>query len=160
VITANPSSTSKENVEGWAHTSFGYLPISGTPSVSPSTNTWGDFQTSFLPFVVGGTINSANEDLAEVLVPGGYFNTFGSVHDVCVTGSVATAVAASVLRLNLTMTNNYAQNPVVVSTARRRLGRAEIETIRLLRSQGKSVRQLAKDFGASQWMIARLEPAS
>ncbi|HKM85175.1 MAG TPA: recombinase family protein [Terriglobales bacterium] len=44
--------------------------------------------------------------------------------------------------------------------ARRRLGRAEIEKIRLLRSQGKSVRQLAKEFGASQWMIARLEPTS
>ena len=44
--------------------------------------------------------------------------------------------------------------------ARRRLGRAEIEKIRLLRSQGKSVRQLAKEFGASQWMVARLEPAS
>jgi predicted transcriptional regulator len=36
----------------------------------------------------------------------------------------------------------------------------EIEKIRLLRSQGKSVRQLAKEFGASQWMIAKLEPAS
>jgi DNA invertase Pin-like site-specific DNA recombinase len=44
--------------------------------------------------------------------------------------------------------------------ARRRLGRAEIEKIRLLRSQGRSVRQLARQFGASQWMIARLEPAS
>jgi hypothetical protein len=44
--------------------------------------------------------------------------------------------------------------------ARRRLGRAEIEQIRLLRSQGKSVRQLAKEFGASQWMIAKLEPAA
>ena len=44
--------------------------------------------------------------------------------------------------------------------ARRRLSRMEIEKIRLLRSQGKSVRQLAKEFGASQWMIAKLEPAS
>jgi DNA invertase Pin-like site-specific DNA recombinase len=44
--------------------------------------------------------------------------------------------------------------------ARRRLDRAEIERIRLLRSQGRSVRQLAKEFGASQWMISRLEPAS
>jgi len=44
--------------------------------------------------------------------------------------------------------------------ARRRLGRAEIEKIRMLRSQGRSVRQLAKEFGASQWMIAKLEPAS
>ena len=41
--------------------------------------------------------------------------------------------------------------------ARRRLGQAEIEKIRILRSQGKSVRQLARQFGASQWMIARLE---
>jgi len=41
--------------------------------------------------------------------------------------------------------------------AGRRLGRAEIDEIRLLRSQGKSVRQLAKEYGASQWMIARLE---
>jgi len=31
--------------------------------------------------------------------------------------------------------------------ARRMLDRAEIEKIRLLRSQGKSVRQLAKEFG-------------
>jgi DNA invertase Pin-like site-specific DNA recombinase len=44
--------------------------------------------------------------------------------------------------------------------ARRRLSRMEIEKIRLLRSQGKSVRQLAKEFGTSQWMIAKLEPAS
>jgi DNA invertase Pin-like site-specific DNA recombinase len=44
--------------------------------------------------------------------------------------------------------------------ARRRLGRAEIEKIRVLRAQGRSVRQLAKEFGASQWMIARLEPTS
>jgi len=41
--------------------------------------------------------------------------------------------------------------------ARRRLGQAEIEKIRILRSQGKSVRQLARQLGASQWMIARLE---
>jgi hypothetical protein len=40
------------------------------------------------------------------------------------------------------------------------VGRAEIKKIRLPRSQGKSVRQLAKEFGASQWMIARLEPAA
>jgi DNA invertase Pin-like site-specific DNA recombinase len=39
--------------------------------------------------------------------------------------------------------------------ARRRLSQAEMEKIRLLRSQGKSVRQLAKQFGASQWMVAR-----
>ena len=44
--------------------------------------------------------------------------------------------------------------------ARRRLGRPEIEKIGLLRSQGKSVRQLAKEYGASQWMIARLESTS
>jgi DNA invertase Pin-like site-specific DNA recombinase len=44
--------------------------------------------------------------------------------------------------------------------ARRKLIRAEIDEIRLLRSQGKSVRQLAKLFGASQWMIARLESTS
>jgi len=44
--------------------------------------------------------------------------------------------------------------------ARRRLGQAEIEKIRLLRSQGKSVRQLAKEYGTSQWMIARLESTS
>jgi DNA invertase Pin-like site-specific DNA recombinase len=43
---------------------------------------------------------------------------------------------------------------------RRSLIRAEIDEIRLLRSQGKSVRQLAKEFGASQWMIARLESTS
>jgi DNA invertase Pin-like site-specific DNA recombinase len=44
--------------------------------------------------------------------------------------------------------------------ARRRLSRAEIEKIKLLRSEGKSVRQLAKEYGASQWMIARLESAT
>ena len=44
--------------------------------------------------------------------------------------------------------------------ARRRLSQFEIEKIRLLRSQGKSVRQLAKEFWASQWMIARLESTS
>jgi len=44
--------------------------------------------------------------------------------------------------------------------ARRRLSRIEIEKIRRRRSQGKNVRQLAKEFGASQWMIAKLEPAS
>ena len=44
--------------------------------------------------------------------------------------------------------------------ARRRLGQADIEKIRLLRSQGKSVRCLAKQFGASQWMIAQLQPSS
>jgi DNA invertase Pin-like site-specific DNA recombinase len=43
---------------------------------------------------------------------------------------------------------------------RRRLIPIEIEEIRLLRSQGKSVRHLAKEFGASQWMIARLESTS
>jgi DNA invertase Pin-like site-specific DNA recombinase len=39
--------------------------------------------------------------------------------------------------------------------ARRRLSQAEIEKIRLLRSQGRSVRQLAKQYSATQWMIAR-----
>jgi len=42
--------------------------------------------------------------------------------------------------------------------ARRRLSQAEIEKIRLLRSQGRSVRQLAREYGASQWTIAKLEP--
>jgi DNA invertase Pin-like site-specific DNA recombinase len=44
--------------------------------------------------------------------------------------------------------------------ARRRLSRAEIERIQLQRSQGRSVRQLAKEYGASQWMISRLESTS
>jgi DNA invertase Pin-like site-specific DNA recombinase len=44
--------------------------------------------------------------------------------------------------------------------ARRRLSGADIEKIRLLRSQGKSVRQLAKEYGASQWMISRLASTS
>jgi hypothetical protein len=118
-ITANPSSTSKENVEGFAHTTFAYVPITGMPSVSPSTNTWGDFQTSFQPFAVGGTINSgatANEDLAQVFVPAGYFNKFGATYDVCIKGAVATAVASSVMQLNLTLAPNYAQSPVTVSS--------------------------------------------
>jgi DNA invertase Pin-like site-specific DNA recombinase len=42
--------------------------------------------------------------------------------------------------------------------ARRRLSGADIEKIRLLRAQGRSVRRIAKEYGASQWMIARLEP--
>src|ERR1017187_6799484 len=44
--------------------------------------------------------------------------------------------------------------------ARCRLGRAKIEKILLLLLQGKSVRQLANEYGASQWMIARLESTS
>jgi DNA invertase Pin-like site-specific DNA recombinase len=37
-----------------------------------------------------------------------------------------------------------------------RFGVREIERVRTLRSKGESVRKLAKDFGSTQWMIARL----
>jgi DNA invertase Pin-like site-specific DNA recombinase len=40
--------------------------------------------------------------------------------------------------------------------ARRTFHSAEIEKMKLLRSQGASVRKLATDFGTSQWMVARL----
>lgn len=40
--------------------------------------------------------------------------------------------------------------------ALRRLGAAEIEKMKLLRSQGTSVRRLATDFETSQWMASRL----
>lgn len=43
---------------------------------------------------------------------------------------------------------------------RRKLIPIEIAEIKLLRSQGRSVRSLAKEFRASQWMTARLEPVS
>lgn len=43
---------------------------------------------------------------------------------------------------------------------RRKLIPIEIEEIRVLRSRGRSVRSLAEEFGASQWMIARLEHVS
>lgn len=39
---------------------------------------------------------------------------------------------------------------------RHKLYAAEIERMCLLRSQGASVRKLAKDFGTSQWTVARL----
>lgn len=40
--------------------------------------------------------------------------------------------------------------------ARRKLLTTEIERMKLLRSQGTSVRKLATDFGTTQWMAARL----
>jgi DNA invertase Pin-like site-specific DNA recombinase len=40
--------------------------------------------------------------------------------------------------------------------ARRKFHAAEIEKMKVLRSQGASVRKLATDFGTSQWMAARL----
>ena len=46
--------------------------------------------------------------------------------------------------------------------ALRRFHVTEIEKMKLLRSQGMSVRRLATDFGTTQWMAARLtdsEPA-
>jgi DNA invertase Pin-like site-specific DNA recombinase len=44
--------------------------------------------------------------------------------------------------------------------ARRRFHTTEIEEMKLLRSQGASVRKLAMDFGTSQWMAARLTAKS
>jgi hypothetical protein len=115
VITANPSSTSKENVESFGHTSFGYLPIAGTPSVA-TASTWGDFQTNFLNFVAAGTLNNSNADVAQAIVPPQYFNRFGGVWDVCLRGTVTSDVTSSIWTIKLTMTNNYAQNPIAVST--------------------------------------------
>jgi hypothetical protein len=40
--------------------------------------------------------------------------------------------------------------------ALRRFGSAELDRIRLLRMQGASVRQLAKQLGTTQWMVAKL----
>ena len=40
--------------------------------------------------------------------------------------------------------------------ARRKLHATEVERMKLLRSQGMSVRKLATDFGTTQWMAARL----
>src|ERR1035441_6155092 len=40
--------------------------------------------------------------------------------------------------------------------ARRKFGPGELERIRSLRTQGASVRKLAKDFATTQWMIAKL----
>jgi DNA invertase Pin-like site-specific DNA recombinase len=44
--------------------------------------------------------------------------------------------------------------------ALRHFGPAELERIRLLRTQGASVRKLATTFGTTQWMIARLVATS
>ncbi len=40
--------------------------------------------------------------------------------------------------------------------ALRHFGSAELERIRLLRKEGASVRQLAKEWGATQWMVAKI----
>lgn len=40
--------------------------------------------------------------------------------------------------------------------ALRHFGAADIEQVRSLRTQGKSVRQLAKDLGTTQWMISKI----
>ncbi|MGA8540172.1 MAG: recombinase family protein [Terriglobales bacterium] len=40
--------------------------------------------------------------------------------------------------------------------ARRRLGQAEIEKMKALRSKGTSIRKLATDFHTTQWMASRL----
>jgi DNA invertase Pin-like site-specific DNA recombinase len=40
--------------------------------------------------------------------------------------------------------------------ARRKFHATDIEKMKVLRSRGDSIRKLATDFGASQWMIARL----
>jgi DNA invertase Pin-like site-specific DNA recombinase len=40
--------------------------------------------------------------------------------------------------------------------ALRRFGSADLNSIKLLRAKGASVRQLAKDFQTTQWMIAKL----
>jgi hypothetical protein len=44
--------------------------------------------------------------------------------------------------------------------ALRHFGPAERERIRLMRTQGASVRKLAKDFATTQWMIAKLTGSS
>jgi DNA invertase Pin-like site-specific DNA recombinase len=40
--------------------------------------------------------------------------------------------------------------------ALRHFSRSDIEQVRLSRAQGKSIRQLAKELGTTQWMIAKL----
>jgi putative DNA-invertase from lambdoid prophage Rac len=44
--------------------------------------------------------------------------------------------------------------------ALRQFGVSQIEQVRSLRAQGVSVGKLAKDFGSTQWMIAKLDNAS
>jgi hypothetical protein len=62
------------------------------------------------------------------------------------------------LKMALTQSRNHAHHPALEG----QLGAGWVEP-KLKKSdccdrRGKSVRQLAREFGASQWMIARLEP--
>lgn len=109
ITAGNPSSTSKPVVESTAHTTFGFEQFGSVPL---------NFQTTFLPFVVGGTVNSSNEDLAQFYVPAGYFNNagLGKCWNISFKGATATEVSTSVPVYKLQASNNYAQSAVTIST--------------------------------------------
>ena len=114
-ITANPSSTSKENVESFGHTTFAFQPLN-TPPVPTSGNSLpGIFQTMYLPFAQAATVTTGGLDVAQVYIPAGYLNYLGKSVDVCFK-MAGTDGASGGTNLLLTAANNYAQSPVTLST--------------------------------------------
>lgn len=116
-ITANPGSGSKQLVEAFAHTAFAFEPINGSP-VQSGLSTAGSFQTDFLPFVVGGTLSSSNQDLATWYIPAGFFNGgIGRTWEICFKEANATQVASGVNTYALTASTLYGQTVRTLASA-------------------------------------------
>lgn len=109
VTAANPSGTSKPVVESTAFSTSAVQPMRGYPV--PFVNNY-----PFGIFVASATLNNSNADVAQFQTPAGYFNFLGRSWRVCMKGATATAVAGSVLVVKLTVSANYAQSPVTLST--------------------------------------------
>jgi len=109
ITAANPSSTAKPMVEPNAFSTFALQPFGVVPEPFTTTYTFGIFTAT-------ATLNSSNADAAQFQVPAGFFNRLGATYDVCVKGATATQVASSLLNVNLTMSTQYGQSPVTVSS--------------------------------------------
>jgi hypothetical protein len=111
-ITANPSNTAKPNVQPNAFANWAPQAVGWSQANIPVVTSY-----PFGVFVATATLNNSNADGAVIgPFPAGFFNRFGGKWKVCPKVGTATQVASSLLTVNVTMANEYAQSPVTVST--------------------------------------------
>lgn len=115
-ILAPITSTSKVPPVPTAHTLIAFQPVNTLPSFSPGSPV-GNTQLFALSNAAISVGSGTNADLAEIVVPAGYFNSLGKSWMVCAKLATATQVATAVItvKLNLIATNRQ-QSAVAVTT--------------------------------------------
>lgn len=114
-VLAPITGTSKQPPVNTSHTLIAFQPVNAIPSVSP-VNTVGNTQLFALSNSAVNVSSGGNADLAEIVVPAGYFNSLGKSWMICAKVATATQVLNSVITVKLNLAANRQQSAVAVTT--------------------------------------------